>query len=29
MTCPICLAHRMLREIGVNIHQWYKEEQDE
>ena len=23
------LAHRMLREIGVDIHQWYKEEQDE
>ena len=23
------LAHRMLREIGVDVHQWYKEEQDE
>lgn len=23
------LAHRMLRDIGVDIHQWYKEELDE
>ena len=23
------LAHRMLKEIGVDVHQWYEEEKDE